>query len=105
MVSERPQRADDIFNFILLKQADAGNASRSSVQARCGIFDGDATERKERNFSAAGIMQGGEARGLRSGRTALAEYRSEHGEVCSLGIGALHVLVGMAGGGYEEVGI
>jgi hypothetical protein len=44
MVSERPQRADDVFDFILLEQADGGDASRSSVQARRGVFYVNAAE-------------------------------------------------------------
>ncbi len=33
MESERPQHADDVFDSILLKQADTGNPGRSSAEA------------------------------------------------------------------------
>ena len=55
MVSERPQRADDVFDFILLKQADAGDASRSRFQARCGVLHGDAAESDDGNICPAGF--------------------------------------------------
>ena len=61
MVSERPQRADDVFDFILLEQADSGNAGCSSVQARCDILYRDTAESKDRDLRPASFPQGGEA--------------------------------------------
>jgi len=53
--SERPQSADDVFDSILLEQADAGDASCSGKQARLGIFQVDAAESEDGNFRLAGF--------------------------------------------------
>ena len=84
MVSERPQHRDDVFDFILLEQADAGDAGCSSVQARCGILCGYAAESKYRDLRPAGFAQGGEARGLRSESVSFLKHRSEDDEVGAL---------------------
>src|SRR6202790_3094290 len=69
MVSERPQRAGDVFDFILLEQTDGGDAGRSSVQARRGVFQVNAAESEDGDLRPAGLAQGGESGGGRSGRT------------------------------------
>src|ERR1019366_3200382 len=102
MVSERPQRADDVFDFILLEQADGGDAGRSSFQARCGVFYGDAAESEDGDLRPAGFPQGVEAGGVGSGSVSLSEYRSENDEVDGLALGANHILVRVAGGGHEK---
>jgi len=103
MVSERPQRADDVFDFILLEQADACDTGRSSFQARCGIVYRDAAESKNSDFRPAGFLQGGEASGGRSGAASFSEYRSEDGEVSFLTFGAEHIGDSVAGGSNQEV--
>ena len=103
MVSKRSQCADDVFDFILLKQADAGDPSRSSLQARCGVFHRDAAESEDGDLRPACFMQGGEAGRLPSGSIVFSEDWSKDGEVCTLGVGANHILVRMAGGGHEKV--
>jgi hypothetical protein len=39
--SERPQGADYFFNFVFLKEADAGYACGSGIEARGGVFESD----------------------------------------------------------------
>src|SRR6266436_424981 len=65
MVSSRPQRAGDVFDCILLEQADGGDAGRSSAQARRGVFQVNAAESEDGDFRTAGFVQGGKARLLR----------------------------------------
>src|SRR5258708_20918142 len=60
MVSERPQRADDVLDSILLEQADGGDAGCSSVEARGGVFYADAAESENGDVRLAGFAQGGE---------------------------------------------
>jgi hypothetical protein len=103
MVSKRPQCADDVFDFILLKQADARDPSRSSFQARCGVFHRDAAESEDRYLRPACFMQGGEACRLPSGSIVFSKDWSKDGEVGTLGLGANHILVRVAGGGHEKV--
>ena len=88
MVSECPQRADDIFDSILLKQANTGDAGRSSAKARCCVLHVDAAQSQDWDLRPAGFAQGGEAGGLGSRRLSLSEYRSENGEVNCLRFGA-----------------
>jgi hypothetical protein len=38
MGSERAQGTDYVFDFILLEQADGGDAGGSGLQAGCGVF-------------------------------------------------------------------
>ena len=66
--SERAQGADYFFNFVFLKEADAGYACGSGVEAGCGVFECDSAQGQDRNFCRAGFTQGGEACGLRSRR-------------------------------------
>ena len=66
MMSERAQRADDVFDFILLKQADPGDTGRSRFQARGSVSDSDAAESENGDFRPAGFSQGGEPGRLRS---------------------------------------
>src|ERR1700686_4927357 len=61
MASERPQRAGDVFDFILLKQADGGDAGRSSIQARRGVFYVNAAESEDGGLRPTDFAQGGEA--------------------------------------------
>jgi hypothetical protein len=103
MALERPQRADDVFNTILLEQADGGDASRSSLQARCGVLHRDAAESENRDLRLASFPQGGEARRLDSRSILFSEYRSKDGEVGGLSLGANHVLVRVAGEGHEKM--
>src|SRR5208283_5590380 len=67
MGSECPQRADDILNLILLKQADGGYAGGSGFQARCGVFHGDTTESEDGDSRPARFPQGSKTRRGRSG--------------------------------------
>src|SRR5208282_5677576 len=79
IASKRPQCADDVFDFILLKEADAGDPGCSSLQARCGVFHRDATESEEGDLRPARLMQGGEARRLPSGSIVFFEDRAKDG--------------------------
>src|ERR1700674_4419974 len=103
MVLERPQRADDVFDFILLEQADGGDAGRSSVQARRGVSQVNAAESENGDLRPAGFAQGGEAGGRSSGSNPFSEYWSKNGEVSTLGLHANHVLVRVAGDGNQEL--
>jgi hypothetical protein len=103
MVSERSQSADDVFDFILLKQADARNASRSSLQAQCGVFHRDATESEDGNLCLAGFPQGSKAHRSGSGRASFPEYRRKNGEVDFLGLGAQNISGCVTGSGDEKV--
>jgi len=90
MVSERPQRPDDVFDSILLEQADGGDAGRSSIQTRRGVFQVNAAESEDRDLRPAGFVQGGEARRLRVVllKHLFLKHRSQDGEVGGLGFGA-----------------
>ena len=103
MGSEWPQRADDVFDFILLKQADACDAGRSSFQAPCGVFHRDAAKSEDGNLRPACFMQGGEACRSPSGSIVFFEDGSKDDKVSALGVGANHVRVRVAGGGHKEV--
>lgn len=97
MVSGRPQRLDNVFDFILLEQANASNAGRSRFQACGGVFDRNAAEGENADLRAAGASQGIDASGLHSRRIAFSEHFSEHwrknGEIDGLGLGANHFLL------------
>src|SRR5260370_26707288 len=103
MVSTRPQRADDVFDLILLEKADAGNAGCSSIQTRFGILYCDAAESKNWDLRPADFAQGGEARRWRSGSAFFFEHRSEDGEVGFVGLGAEDISGRVAGGGHQGV--
>ncbi len=103
MASKRPQRADDIFDFILLEQADAADAGCSSIQTRCGVLYRDAAESKDRDLRPASFAQGGKARRWRPGSAFFFEYRSEDGEVSFLRFGAEDICDRVAGSGHQEV--
>jgi hypothetical protein len=103
MVSQRPQPADDVFDFMLLEQADAGNASRSRFQARRGVLYRDPAEGDDGDPCLAGFTQGGDAGGLRSGSTALSEDRGKDSEVGAFGLGTHHILFRVAGRSHEKV--
>ena len=100
MVSERPQRADDVFDFILLEQTDGCNAGRSGAQARGGVVCVNAAESEYGNLRLADFAQGGDARCL---RVFFFKHRSEDGEVGGLRFGAEDIGGGVAGGGHEKV--
>ena len=89
----RPQRANDIFDFILLKQAYAGDASRSYIQARCCILHRDAAESKYRNLSLACLSQRSDSCGHGLASAAFSEHWREDSEVDSFGLRASHVLM------------
>src|ERR1035437_3304596 len=99
MGSKRPQCADDIFDSILLKQADGGDPGCSGGKARRCVLQVDAAQSEHRDLRPAGFAQGGEARGLGSRRLSLSEYRSENGKVGGLRFGAEDIGGGGAGGG------
>ena len=103
MGSERAQGTDYVFDFILLEQANAGNTSRSSVQARCGVFDGDAAESEDGDLRPARFSQGGQPGGLRPGNARFPEHRSENGEVGFLGRSAKNIGGSVARSGHEKV--
>ena len=99
--SKRSQRPDYFCDFILLKQADAGDAGRSRFRqdaafssvtpprARTGIF--------ARQASRSAVRPAVAFRASAS----LSEHGSEDGEVGALG--AHHVLIRVAGDGHQEV--
>src|SRR5260370_36070759 len=62
MVSKRPERADDVFDLILLEQADAGNAGCSSIQTRFGILYCDPAASKNCDLRPADFAHGAQAR-------------------------------------------
>ena len=115
---ERPQRADYILYFILLEKADSGDASRSGLQARCGICQRDATEGNHGNPGLACFMQSREASGLTLRRVVLLKFllkflleflleflfkdRSKDGEVRFLRFGAVDFRGTVARGGYQK---
>ena len=105
MMSERPQRVDNVFDFILLEQANASDAGRSSLQAGGGVFQGDAAKGENADLRPAGFLQGIDASGLHAGSIAFSEDWSKNGEVdgLGLGLGANHLLLGVARGGHEEL--
>ncbi len=96
MRSKRPQRADDIFDFILLKQSDACDTGRSSFEARDRVVRSDAAKSEDWNLRAARFSQGGEASGFRCGRAVLSEHRSEDDEVSFLRLSAQDVVDNVA---------
>jgi hypothetical protein len=102
MGSKRPQCADDIFDSILLKQADGGDPGCSGGKARRCVLQVDAAQSEHRDLRPAGFAQGGEARGLGSRRLSLSEYRSENGKVGGLRFGAEDIGGSVAGGGEER---
>jgi hypothetical protein len=73
------------------------------LQTRCSVFQGDATESKDWDFRVAGLAQGIEARGWRSGSASFSEYRSEDDEVGFLRLGAQDIGSRVTGGGNEKV--
>src|ERR1035437_9585986 len=100
MVSERPQRADDIFDSILLEQADTGDPGCSGGKARRCVLQVDAAQSEHRDRRPPGFAQGGEAGGVGSRRLSLSEYRSENGKVGGLRFGAGDI----GGGGGRGAG-
>src|ERR1035437_2545145 len=100
MGSERPQCADDIFDSILLEQADAGAPGCSGGKARRCVLQVDAAQSEHRDLRPAGFAQGGEAGGVGSRGLSLFEYRSENGEVGGLRFGAGDI----GGGGGRGAG-
>src|SRR5208282_831421 len=78
MVSERPQRAD-------------------------GVFDGDAAESEDGDLRPARFSQGGQPGGLRPGNARFPEHRSENGEVGFLGRSAKNIGGSVARSGHEKV--
>lgn len=92
-MSRRPQRTNDIFDFILLKQAYAGDASRSCIQARCGILQRDATESNYWDLGLTGFAQRSEPGRHGSASAAFSEHRGEHGKIDSFGFGVSHVFM------------
>jgi hypothetical protein len=103
MESECAERTHDIFDFILLKQADASDSGRSRPPARSSVFDGDATESEDGNFRPASFPQGEEPGRLRSGSAAFSEYRSEDSKVGSLGLGAEDISDRVTRRGHQKV--
>src|SRR5258708_10014407 len=107
MVSERPQRADDVLDSILLEQADGGDAGGSSVEARGGVFYADAAESENGDVRLAGIAQGGETCRwrvflLKRRSIFFFKHRSEDGEVGGLRFGAEDVGGSVTGDGHEK---
>jgi hypothetical protein len=103
MESARPQSADDVFNLILLEQANAGDAGGSSVQARYGVSQLDATKSEDWDLCRAGFPQGGKACGGRSGGASFSEYRSEDGKVRIFRFGAEDIGGCVAGGSHYKM--
>ena len=60
---ERPQRADDIFDFILLKETNAGNARGSGGEAGSGILQRHAAQSEDGNLCWRRPRAGQEALG------------------------------------------
>ena len=50
MASKRSQRANNVFDIILLEEANSGDARGSSLQARRGILERYAAEREHGNL-------------------------------------------------------
>src|SRR5258708_30082417 len=92
MVLERPQRADDVFDFMLLEQADGGDAGRSSAQARRGVFQVNAAESENGDLRPAGFAQDGEAGGGRFRSNPFSAYLGQESGVGGLRLGAQHPL-------------
>ena len=101
--SETAQGADDVFDFILLKQPDGGNAGGSGFEAGRGVGERDAAEGEDGNLRPAGFAQGGEAGGLSAGAISFLEYRGEDGKVGSFRLGVNDIGGSVAGNGDEEV--
>jgi hypothetical protein len=55
MLSERPQRSDHVFDFIILKEADASDSCSPGFHAQSSIFSGYAAKGEDRNFRPAGF--------------------------------------------------
>src|SRR5208337_2669436 len=101
--SARPQSADDVLDFILLEQTNAGDADGSSFQARCSVFDRDAAEGEDGDLHSAGFPQSGKAGGGRSGGASFSEHRGEDGKVGFFRFGAEDIGGSVAGGSHQEV--
>jgi hypothetical protein len=99
---DRAQRADNILYFILLEKADASDANRSALQARCGVCQRHATKSKHRNLRLACFVQGGQASGLSLGLVSFLEDRSKDGEVRFLRFGATDFGGTVARGGDQK---
>jgi hypothetical protein len=76
-----PQRPDDVFNSILLKEADGGDSGGAGFQAGCGILKRHSPESEHGNFRSARFAQSGEAGG---DRALLFEDGGKDGEVGSV---------------------
>lgn len=102
-MSERPQRADYVFNFILLKQTDTCDARRSRLQTRCSVFHGDTTQSEDWDLGLARFPQGGKAGRWRFDRASFSEDWSEDNEVGFPGLRTQHIGGRVAGGRNEKV--
>ena len=102
MESQGAQRADDVFDFILLEEADGGDSGGAGLQTGCGVAERHAAERKHGDFRGAGVAQGSEAGW---GCAFLFEYGSEDGEVGVFGFGANDVGFDMARNGDKRAAI
>src|SRR5271156_5906568 len=105
MASDGPQRADNVFDFILLEQADAGDARRASLQARTRIPERDAAQSNDGDFRPASFFQSNQAGG--SSRATFStlpffEHRSKNREVNSVELGAVNVGCRVARSGHEK---
>jgi len=99
-----PQRLNYLADFIFLKQPDAGDPSCASFEARAGIFQGNATERKDWDFVEARLAQSVKTGGTSVWRIFLLPNRSKDGEVGSLGGGTGNVGWRVAGDTDHSVG-
>jgi len=91
-----PQRADDIFNFILLEEADGGDSGGAGVQAGTCVLECDAPQGENWNFRPAGFAQSAETGG---GTSYLFEYRGEDCNVGPFGFGAQDIFSRVTGPG------
>lgn len=102
-MSERPQRTDDVFDFILLKQTDASDAGRSGVQTCSGVSQVDAAESEDGNVGLAGFPQGSEASRVYFESVTFSKDRGKDDKVGFVGFGAEDIGDRVAGGGHEKM--